>query len=135
MTQIEELVEQRNALWKRADNFKEERTVYDAFITLADEANYNAMMDEVCQLDLRIAELKKPPLGAEPYWLHAWSRIGELAEAICRQYETAHGDPKLVSRWAEEIRWQCAMIQSLEEGENDGGEMSEVRGGDGDRAG
>ena len=120
MNQIAELMEKRNALWKRAENFKEGRIIGDAFITLADEANYNAMMDEVCQLDLRIAELKKPPLGAEPYWLHAWSRIGELAEAICRQYEAAHGDPKLVSEWAAEIGWQCAMIQSLQEDENDG---------------
>lgn len=120
MTQIEELVEQRNALWKRAENFKERRTVCDAFISPADQASYNVMMDDVEQLDLRIAELKKPPLGAEPYWLHAWSRIGELAEAICRQYEAAHGDPKLVSEWAAEIGWQCAMIQSLQEDENDG---------------
>lgn len=120
MTQIEELMEQRNALWKRAENFKEGRIIGDAFITLADEANYNAMMDEVCQLDLRIAELKKPTLGAEPYYITAWDRIEELAEAICRQYEAVYGDPKLVSRWAEEIRWQCAMIQSLQEDETDG---------------
>ena len=120
MKQIAELMEKRNALWKRAENFKEGRIIGDAFITLADEANYNAMMDEVCQLDLRIAELKKPALGARPYYITAWSRIGELAEAIYRQYEAAKGDPELAGRWAEEIGWQCAMIQSLEEAENDG---------------
>lgn len=120
MNKIAELMEQRNALWKRAKHFEEVRAVCDAFISPADEACYNAMMDEVCQLDLRIAELKKPPLGARPYYITAWSRIGELAEAIYRQYEAAHGDPKLVSEWAAEIGWQCAMIQSLQEDENDG---------------
>lgn len=120
MTQIEELRRKQEELLKRAENFKEGRTVGGAFINPADEFSYDVIMAEAHQLGLRIAELEKPPLGAKPYYITAWSRIGELAEAIYRQYEAAKGDPKLVSRWAEEIRWQCAMIRSLQEDENDG---------------
>lgn len=132
MKRITELKEQRNTLWRRAENFKEGHTVCDAFISPADAAIYNDMVDEVQRLGREIEVLErenvrqlesqpeKPPLGVKPYYITAWSRIGELAEAIYRQYEAAKGDPKLVSRWAEEIGWQCAMIQSLEEAENDG---------------
>lgn len=120
MNQIPELMRKQEELLKRAEKYKEGRTVGGAFISLADEFAYDAIVDEANQLGLRIAELEKPPLGARPYYITAWSRIGELAEAIYRQYEAAKGDPELVSRWAEEIGWQCTMIQSLQEDENDG---------------
>ena len=120
MKKIAELRRKQEELLKRAEKYKEGRTVGGAFISLADEFSYDVIMDEANQLGLRIAELEKPPLGVKPYYITAWSRIGELAEAIYRQYEAAKGDPKLVNRWAEEIGWQCAMIQSMQEDENDG---------------
>ena len=120
MKKIADLRRKQAELLKRAENFKEVRTVAGAFISPADEFSYDVIVDAANQLGLRIAELEKPPLGVKPYYITAWSRIGELAEAIYRQYEAAKGDPELVSRWAEEIGWQCAMIQSLEEAENDG---------------
>ena len=132
MNQIAELRQKRARLWEHAKAYVAKRTTEGKDLTEEEEATYDAMVAEVHQLGREIEELErenvrqlesqpvKPPLGAEPYWLHAWSRIGELAEAICRQYEAAHGDPKLVSEWAAEIGWQCAMIQSLQEDENDG---------------
>lgn len=132
MNQIAELRRKRARLWKHAKAYVAKRTVEGQDLTEKEEAVYDAMVAEVKQLGREIEELEreavhqlesqpeKPPLGVEPYYITAWSRIGELAEAICRQYEAAKGDPKLVSRWAEEIRWQCAMIQSLQEDENDG---------------
>lgn len=60
---------------------------------------------------------QKPVLGVKPYYIAAWNRIGELAEAIERQYEIPNGDTKLVQKWAAEIGWQCSMIESLKEGE------------------
>jgi len=120
MQQIAELMQKKDMLLKRAEAYKEKRTAGGPCMALADEFAYDAIVDEAHQLELEIEELMKPPLGAKPYYITAWSRIGELAEAIYRQYEAAKGDPELVSRWAEEIRWQCAMIQSLQEDENDG---------------
>lgn len=35
-------------------------------------------------------------LDAEPYDMVAWGRIGELIDAIERQYEAGDGDAKLV---------------------------------------
>lgn len=132
MNQIAELRRKRARLWEHAKAYVAKRTAEGKDLTEEEEAAYDAMVAEVKQLGCEIEELEreavrqlesqpvKPPLGAEPYYITAWSRIGELAEAICRQYEAAKGDPELVSRWAEEIGWQCAMIQSLEEAENDG---------------
>lgn len=58
---------------------------------------------------------KKPALGVAPYYVSAWRRIGELTEAIQRQYEQADGDPKLVEQWAKEIGWQCALLENMKE--------------------
>ena len=65
---------------------------------------------------------QKPVLGVKPYYIAAWKRIGELAEAIERQYEIPNGDTKLVQKWAAEIGWQCSMIESLKEEEHADGE-------------
>ena len=62
---------------------------------------------------------KKPPLGVKPAWIVAWSRIAELCDAIERQYESQNGDPKLVEKWAQEIGWQCTMIESLKDEETE----------------
>ena len=62
---------------------------------------------------------KKPPLGVKPAKMVAWSRIGELAEAIKRQYESGNGKAELCEKWAVEIGWQCALIQSMTEQEDE----------------
>ena len=58
-------------------------------------------------------EQKKPPTGLKPAYVAAWQRIGELIDAIKRQYESANGKPELVSKWAEEIGWQCSIIETF----------------------
>ena len=58
---------------------------------------------------------RNPPLGVKPAWMVAWSRIAELCGAIERQYESQNGDPELVEKWAQEIGWQCSMIEALKE--------------------
>ena len=60
---------------------------------------------------------EKPPLGVTPADLAAWRRIANLADAIRRQYESQNGNAKLVKKWANEITWQCALIESMEEDE------------------
>lgn len=57
--------------------------------------------------------MEKPEMGVAPWWLVAWSRIGELSGAIVRQYESNHGDAELVEVWAKEIILQCQIIQNL----------------------
>lgn len=57
---------------------------------------------------------QKPPLGVKPAWMVAWSRIAELIAAIERQYESPHGDARLVEKWAQEIGWQCSIIEAFE---------------------
>lgn len=56
---------------------------------------------------------ERPVLGVKPYHVAAWQRIGELAEAIERQYQSDKGDTELVQMWAAEIGWQCSIIESL----------------------
>ena len=56
---------------------------------------------------------EKPPLGCKPAWFVAWSRIGELIEAIERHYESGHGDAKACEKWAEEIKMQCQIIEKF----------------------
>lgn len=55
----------------------------------------------------------KPALGVKPAYVAAWQRIGELIDAVKRQYESANGKPELVSKWAEEICWQCSIIETF----------------------
>ena len=62
---------------------------------------------------------QKPPLGVKPYYIAAWQRIGELIEAIERQYESADGDAGLVEKWANEISWQASMIEALRGGQDE----------------
>lgn len=63
-------------------------------------------------------EYEKPPLGAKPGYIQAWQRIGELAEAIERQYEVA-GNIDCVKVWAKEIALQCDILKMCEEHRND----------------
>ena len=65
-----------------------------------------------------VNQQSKPPLGVKPYWMVAWSRISDLAEAIERQYEDANGNAELVELWAREIVLQCQIL-NLEEQKND----------------
>ena len=60
---------------------------------------------------------EKPPLGVMPAELAAWSRIADLVDAIRRHCESTNGNAKLVKKWANEITWQCALIESMEEDE------------------
>ena len=55
----------------------------------------------------------KPPLGVKPGWIVAWNRIGDLADAIERQYESSNGDVELVRKFAEEIEMQCQIIKNV----------------------
>ena len=61
---------------------------------------------------------KKPPLGVKPAWMVAWSRIGELIDAIERQYESGTGNARLVGKWANEITWQCTIIEAMRDTED-----------------
>lgn len=63
----------------------------------------------------------KPPLGVKPYWMVAWSRISDLAEAIERQYEDESGNAGLVQLWAWEIILQCQILKQLKEHKDDEG--------------
>ena len=56
---------------------------------------------------------KMHPIGTVPYYISAWNRIGELANAIIRQYDSHDRNIKLVNEWATEITWQCALIESM----------------------
>lgn len=58
-----------------------------------------------------MSEVTKPPLGAKPAAICAWSRIGELAAAIERNYQAANGNVWLCKQWAQEIVAQCEIIQ------------------------
>ena len=53
----------------------------------------------------------KPPLGAKPAAICAWSRIGDLAEAILRNYQSINGSAFDCRIWAQEIIAQCDIIQ------------------------
>ena len=56
---------------------------------------------------------EKPPLGVEPAFIVAWKRIGELTKAIKRQYEGTNRNAKLCKAWAEEIKLQCEIIETI----------------------
>lgn len=45
----------------------------------------------------------------------AWSRIADLVDAIHCEYEKRDGDASLVEKWANEITWQCSIIESFKE--------------------
>jgi len=47
----------------------------------------------------------------------AWKRIGELTDAILGAYMNPNSDPKQVEKWAQEITWHCAIIESMREEE------------------
>ena len=61
-----------------------------------------------------MGEIKeKPALGVEPAWLHAWSRIADLVDAIERQYYSQDMDAAPVKKWAREIILQCEIIEKF----------------------
>ena len=90
----------------------------DEFSELTVEVPWQ-LADDLLKLAKGQQEPQKPALGVAPYYVSAWQRIGELTEAIQRQYEQADGDPKLVDQWAKEIGWQCALIENMREDEED----------------
>lgn len=40
-----------------------------------------------------------------------------MIAAIERQYESPDGDARLVEKWAQEIGWQCSIIEAFEDEE------------------
>lgn len=56
-------------------------------------------------------QIEKPPLGVRPVWIAVWQRIGELAEGIIRQYESAERKADLCKEWASEIILLCEFIE------------------------
>ena len=56
---------------------------------------------------------EKPPIGVTPYYIVAWGRIKDLAEAISRHSLGVERDEKTVDRWAKEIRYLCTMMEAL----------------------
>lgn len=56
---------------------------------------------------------EKPNIGVEPYYIAAWGRIRELADAISRHWSNEKRDEKFVGKLAEEIKLQCSMIEAL----------------------
>lgn len=59
----------------------------------------------------------KPPLGAAPCKIIQFSRINELASAICRYSETSICDTGNIKKWALEIEKLCDLIQAVEGGD------------------
>ena len=61
----------------------------------------------------------KPPLGAKPGWICAADRISELAGAIQRYADEAHGSDRrtFIREWAEEILMQCDIWDMITERE------------------
>lgn len=58
---------------------------------------------------------EKPNIGVKPYYIAAWGRIRELANAISRHCSNEKRDEKFVGKLAEEIELQCLMIETLRE--------------------
>lgn len=60
-----------------------------------------------------MSEQIAPPVGAKPASICAWSRIGDLAEAILRNYQSIKGSAFNCRIWAKEIIAQCDIIQQF----------------------
>ena len=60
----------------------------------------------------RSAPTEKPPLGVEPYYIPAESRIKDLAQAIWQNVDT--GNTGCIRLWAREIIEQCGLIERME---------------------
>lgn len=130
MNKLLELKEKRARLWNDAKEFLSAHRQDDGLLSSEDEKTYSYMVESVYALgdeigrlieqakidrEIRKSEEEKPVLGIKPYYVAAWQRIGALAEAIERQYQSPNGDTQLVQRWAAEIGWQCSLIESLNE--------------------
>lgn len=128
MNKLLELKEKRARLRNDAKEFLAEHCQDDGLLSSEDETHYHYMLEGIYALDheidrlteqaktdreIRQAEEERPVIGIKPYYVAAWQRIGALAEAIERQYQSLNGDTKLVQRWANEIGWQCSLIESL----------------------
>lgn len=134
MNRMHELEDKRARLWNDTKEFLYSHRQADGLLSSEDEKTYQNMLQGVYALGNEIDRLreqaridreidrpeeKKPVLGIKPYYVAAWQRIGELAEAIERQYQSVDGDTKLVQEWASEIGWQCCIIESLRGAEDD----------------
>lgn len=128
MNKLLELKEKRARLWNDAKEFLSAHRRDDGLLSSEDEKTYSYMVESVYALGDEIGRLteqakidreilqseeERPVLGIKPYYVAAWQRIGALAEAIERQYQSPNGDTQLVQRWAAEIGWQCSLIESL----------------------
>lgn len=84
------------------------------YILRCPKCGFEKVVDHALNKD---RQAKKPPLGVMPAELTAWSRIADLTDAIKRHCESTNGNEKLVRRWANEITWQCSIIESMKEDE------------------
>lgn len=134
MNIILKLRERRAKLWNDTKIFLENHRLDNGLLSVEDQAIYEKMEADVFALGREIERLErqnaidreinkpqeqKPPHGVKPYYVAAWQRIGELIEAIERQYESADGDAGLVEKWANEISWQASMIEALRGGQDE----------------
>ena len=60
-----------------------------------------------------VKECKKPPLGAQPYWIAIDARIREVGGAISR-YDSTTQSIKNVKAWAEELIAYCSAVDTIE---------------------
>lgn len=129
MNRMLELKEKRERLWNDAKEFLNTRRRSDWSLSSEDENIYRNMLEGVYALGDAIdllreqagidREIDRPDVpGIKPYYLAAWQRIGDLAEAIERQCWSGDGDTKPVQKFAAEIGWQCSMIESLKGAED-----------------
>jgi len=134
MNKILELREKRAKLLDSTKIFLENHRLDNGLLSIEDQTIYEKMEADVLALGREIERLErqnaiyreinkpkwqKPPRGIKPYYIAAWQRIGELIEAIKRQYESADGDAGLVEKWANEISWQASMIEALRGGQDE----------------
>ena len=128
MNMISQLREKRNRLWEEtktflADHRDKDGMVPSEFLETYDKmtADIKALGEEIKRLeDQAVTDreidkptIEKPPLAVKPYYVAAWQRISELIDGIKRQYDSGKGDAKLCEKWANEIQWQCSMMESL----------------------
>lgn len=57
-------------------------------------------------------DMKKPPLGAKPYYIVASDRIEDLARAIY-DYSQEFDKTDLIKKWVNEIIYQCETMEKI----------------------
>lgn len=55
--------------------------------------------------------MNKPPIGVKPYWISAFDRISDLAQAIDRYSDEKNTTS--IKLWAKEIISQCDLVEEM----------------------